>query len=152
MIAKTQTLEGVTSLQSDGNHIIMWDLENCNLKQAEKTLTEIQKKYCLSHIYIASDNQNSYRAWCFSKIDFNTFLKILVESLSILDYNFFYYTVKRRKATLRTGSKKGRPAQKVVSVLESYCYPIPIEESIVEKVVYDTGLQKRGISLLIGGE
>ena len=72
MAAKTQTLEGVTSLQKDGSHIVMWDLENCTLKQAEKTLSKIQKKYCLSHIYIVSDNQNSYRAWCFSKVDFET--------------------------------------------------------------------------------
>lgn len=152
MIAKTQTLEGVTSLQSDGNHIVMWDLEKCTLKQAEKTLTEIQKKYRLSHIYISSDNQHSYRAWCFSKVSFEIFLKILLDSLSILDYNFFYYTVKRRKATLRTSSKKGRPAQKVVSVLQSYYSPIPFKNSFVEKVVYDTGLQKRGISLLLGGD
>ena len=150
MIAKTQTLEGVTSLQSNNKHIVMWDLENCTLKQATKTLTKIQKKYCLSNIYIVSDNQNSFRAWCFNKVDFNIFLKILVDSLSILDYNFFYYTVKRKKATLRTGSKNGRPAQKVVSVLKSY--PMSIADSVVEKVVYDTGLQKRGISLLLGGD
>ena len=150
MIAKTQTLEGATSLQPNGRHIIMWDLENCTLRKAEKTLTDIQNKYRLSHIYIVSDNENSYRAWCFSKVEFTTFLKILVDSLSILDYNFFYYTVKRKKATLRTGSKKGRPAQKLVSVIKSY--PIPFDQSVVEKVVYDTGLEKRGVSLLLGGD
>lgn len=152
MIAKTQTLEGVTSLQADGSHIVMWDLENCTLQKAEKTLKKIQRKYRLSNVYIASDVEGSYRAWCFSKVDFGTFLKILVESLSILDYNFFYYTVKRKKATLRTGSKKGRPIQRVVSVLQSYYSPISTENSSVEKVVYDTGLQKRGISLLLGDD
>jgi hypothetical protein len=150
MIAKTQTLEGVSSLQADGKHIIMWDLEKCTLQQAEKTLNKIQKKYQLSNIYISSDFEKSYRAWCFSKVSFEIFLKILVDSLSILDYNFFYYTVKRKKATLRTSSKKGRPAQKVVSVIESYS--IPLGESVVERVVYDTGLQKRGVSILLGGE
>ena len=150
MIAKTQTIEGVTSLQKDGTHVPMWDLENCTLQQAEETLRKIQMKYCLSNIYLSSDCEQSYRAWCFSKVRFEIFLKILVDSLSILDYNFFYYTVKRRKATLRTGSKKGRPAQKVVSVLQSYY--LPFNSSVVEKVVYDTGLEKRGISLLLGGE
>ena len=131
-------------------YVYQWDLENCTLKQAEKILTKIQKKYCLSHIYLASDNQNSFRAWCFSKVNFETFLEILVCSLSILDHNFFYYTVKRRKATLRTGNKKGRQAQNVVDVLRSF--PVPFVDSVVEKVVYDTGLEKKGISLLIGGD
>jgi hypothetical protein len=150
MIAQTQTLEGVTSLQKDKKHIVMWDLENCTLQQAEKTLEKIQRKYRLSHIYIASDSEGSYRAWCFSKVSFGKYLSILVDSLSILDYKFFYYTVKRRKATLRTSAKKGRPPQRVVSVV--YSYPVPMPKSTVEKVVYDTGLEKRGISLMLGGD
>ena len=106
MIAKTQTLEGVTSLQKDGSHIVMLDLEKCKLEQVENVLGRVQKKYGLSDIFIVSDCENSYRAWCLSKVDFVTFLKILVDSLSILDYNFFYYTVKRKKATLRTSPKR----------------------------------------------
>ena len=150
MIAKTQTLEGVTSLQKDGNHIVMWDLEKSGLEQVENVLGKVQEKYGLSDIFIVSDCENSYRAWCLSKVDFVTFLKILVDSLSILDYNFFYYTVKRKKATLRTSPKKGRPSQNVVSVL--YSYSSSFDESIVEKVVYDTGLEKRGFSLLLGDD
>jgi hypothetical protein len=57
MLAKTQTLEGVTSLQPDGAHIVMWDLENCTLEQSEETLRKVQRKYGLSHIYIASDSE-----------------------------------------------------------------------------------------------
>jgi len=34
-----------------------------------------------------------------------------------------------------------------VSVLESYFVPIPKE---VEMVVYDTGIEKRGLSILLG--
>jgi hypothetical protein len=37
MFSETQTLEGITSLQSDSNHIIMFDLENCSLNEAEET-------------------------------------------------------------------------------------------------------------------
>lgn len=45
-------------------------------------------------------------AWCFSKVDFaRFFLSILVDSLSILDYSFFNFAVKRKKATLRTGAR-----------------------------------------------
>jgi hypothetical protein len=148
MIAKTQTLEGVTSLQPDRTHIIMWDLENCTLIQAEETLRNVQKRYGLSHIYIASDNEGSYRAWCFSRVSFKMFLHILLDT-EHLDPIFFDYTVKRKKATLRTSNKRNRLPQKLVSILESY--PLPIPETW-EKVTYDTGLVKRGRSILLGGD
>ena len=146
MLARTQRLEGMTSLQPDGKHIIMWDLENCSLKQAKETLRKLQGKYCLSEVFIVSDSQGSYRAWCFSKVDFKTFLKILLET-EFLDWNFFYWTVTRGKATLRTNNKKNRASQRVVSVLKSYPDSFP---SSCEKVVYDTGLAKRGLTVLLG--
>jgi hypothetical protein len=126
----------------------MWDLEKCTEQEAEQTLIKVQKKYHLSHIYIVSDVEGSYRAWCFTKVDLKKFLHILLDT-NHLDSNFFYYTVKRRKATLRTRTKKGRPKQQVVSILKSYSVPIPVN-SKVEMVTYDTGLEKRGFSLLIG--
>jgi hypothetical protein len=146
MVAKTQRLEGVSSLQKDGKHIVMFDLEKCSLKQAEKTLRRVQRKYHLSDIFIVSDVEKSYRAWCYSKVEFVTFLKILLD-VKFLDWNFFYWTVKRGKATLRTSAKKGRQPQRVVSVLRSYSVPIP---NSCEKVVYDTGLTKRGFTVLLG--
>jgi hypothetical protein len=148
MVAKTQTLEGVTSLQPDGKHIVLWDLENCTLKQAEETLRNAQIKYGLSHIYIASDAKGSYRAWCFSKVEYKTLLHILLDT-EYLDPVFFDYTVKRKKATLRTSNKQGRLPQKLVSVLESYLAQIP---ETWEMVTYDTGLVKRGRSILLGGD
>jgi hypothetical protein len=146
MIAKTQRLEGVSSLQRDGKHIVMFDLENCSLAQTEETLRDVQRKYHLSDIFIVSDTEKSYRAWCYSKVDFVTFLKILLD-VEFLDWNFFYWTVKRGKATLRTSAKKGREPQSVVSILKSYYAPIP---NSCEKVVYDTGLTKRGFTILLG--
>ena len=146
MLSETQTLEGITSLQPDGKHIIMWDLEGCSREQAEETLRKVQQKNNLSHIFIVSDAEGSYRAWCFSKVDLNTFLKILLDT-DFLDWNFFYFTVKRRKATLRLSKKKNRPPQELVSVLESYPIPIPEE---VEKVIYDTGVEKRGFTVFLG--
>ena len=106
----------------------------------------MQKKYCLSHIFIVSDIERSYRAWCFSKVDLKTYLKILLDT-DFLDWNFFYWTVKRGKATLRTSNKKNREPQKIVSVLESYPVPIPVQ---FEKVIYDTGIEKRGLTVLLG--
>ena len=146
MISESQTLEGLTSLQPNGKHFIFWDLENCSLEQAEKTLRKVQKQYCLSNIFITSDIDRSFRAWCFSKVDFKIYLKILLDT-DYCDWNFFYWTVKRGKATLRTTNKKNREPQKIVSVLESY--PIPIPETW-EKVVYDTGIEKRGLTVFLG--
>jgi hypothetical protein len=146
MIAKSQTLEGVTSLQKDGSHIVMWDLEKCSLKEAEKTLKKVQRRFRLSDIYITSDMQGSYRGWCYSKVDFRRYLEILLKT-KFLDWNFFYWTVVRGKATLRTSNKKNRPPQRVVSVLESFPAPFP---SSCQKVVYDTGLTKRGLAILLG--
>jgi hypothetical protein len=148
MLAKTQTLEGVTSLQPDGTHIVLWDLENCTLEQAEETLRNVQMKYGLSHIYIVSDAEGSYRAWCFSRVGYEILLHILLD-IEHLDLIFFDYTVKRKKATLRTSNKKDRPSQELVSVLESYPASIP---ETWEKVIYDTGLVKRGRSILLGGD
>jgi hypothetical protein len=148
MLAKTQTLEGVTSLQTDGTHIVMWDLENCTLEQAEDTLRKAQRKYELSHIYVVSDVEASYRAWCFSKVDYET-LRSILRDTNYLDPMFFEYTERRKKATLRTSNKKDRPPQELVSILESYPTSIP---ETWEKVTYDTGLVKRGRSILLGGD
>jgi hypothetical protein len=146
MLSETQTLEGITSLQKDGKHIVMFDLENCSLEQAKETLRIVQRKYGLSDIFIVSDKDRSFRAWCYSKVDFKTYLKILLD-VDYLDYNFFYWTVQKSKATLRTNNKKNRQPQKIVSVLQSY--PVSIPESC-EKVIYDTGVQKRGLTVFLG--
>jgi hypothetical protein len=149
MLAKTQTIEGVSSLQNDGTHLPMWDLENCTLTKAEEILRNVQSKYGLSNIYVVSDFERSYRAWCLSKVSFKTFLAILVDSIEILDYCFLYYTVRRRKATLRTSTKKDRSQQQVISVLHSYFSPIPNK---MQQVIYDTGLEKRGFTIMVGGK
>lgn len=148
MLSNTQPLEGVTSLLKNGKHIIMFDLEGCSLEEAKETLMKVQISYNLSDIFIVSDKERSYRAWCFKPVDLKTYLKILLDT-DYVDWNFFYYTVKRKKATLRLSSKKNRPKQDVVFVLKSYSVST-IPERIPEKVVYDTGIEKRGISILLG--
>lgn len=75
-----------------------------------------------------------------------TLLHILLDT-DYVDYNFFYYTVKRRKATLRTSNKKDREPQRVVSVLLSYPASIP---NRMQRVIYDTGYVKRGKTILLG--
>lgn len=150
MFAKTQTLKGKTSLipDSNGKHILMWDLENCTEEESDETLRKCQTSYSLSNIYKFSDIERSYRAWCFNRVDLNTLLKILLDT-DYVDPLFFYHTVKRKKATLRNPNcnKKDRPKQELVSVLKSYWLPPPKK---FEEVIYDTGVVKRGLSILLG--
>ena len=149
MFSETQTLEGITSLQKDGKHIILFDLDGFALQEVEDILLRVQVSYSLSDIFITSDRNRSFRAWCFSRVDFYTFLEILIYVVKrgYLDYNFFWWTVNKSKATLRTNNKKDRPPQKVVSVLRSYSVPIPAS---VEMVTYDTGVKKRGLTVFLG--
>jgi hypothetical protein len=44
---------------------------------------------------------------------------------------------------------KNRLKQELVSVLESYPMPIP---ELPEMVISDTGIEKRGLSILLGDE
>ncbi len=149
--AHVQTLEGITSLipNSNGKHIILWDIEGCTLEECKEALRKVQKKYDLSDIFIVSDAERSFRAYCYNQVDFKTYLKILLDT-DYLDEIFFEYTVRRKKATLRTNSKKGRPKQKVVAILMSYGVVIP--KGKAEKVIYDTGVEKEGLSIILGGE
>lgn len=147
MLSDTQTIEGVTSLQSDGKHIIMWDLDDCDLEEATLALRRIQREFSLSNIYIFSDAKGSYRAWCFNHVSFWTYIHILTSMPEkMIDYNFLWWTVERGKATLRTSNKQGRPPQKLVRVLESYPHPIP---KVMEKATYDTGVDREGINILL---
>jgi hypothetical protein len=116
MLARSQRIEGITSQVYDKNgkptnfHYPMWDLEGKNIEETKKTLKKVQIRYGLGNIYLTSDNHGkTYRGWCFSIVTFETYIKILVDSLSVIDYGFFYYTIKRKEATLRLSQKEGRP-------------------------------------------
>ena len=148
MVSKTQTLEGITSkVSKEGNlHIPMWDLENCSLRKAQKSLSFVQNKYALSDIIIISDSIGSYRAISFAPVDLKTFLKILLDT-DFLDWNFFYWTVLRSKATVRLSNKINRKPQQIIEVLKSYPSQIPER---FERVAYDTGIDKKGVNLIYG--
>jgi hypothetical protein len=151
MLAQHQTLEGISSLVGKHKglrlHIVLWDLEKCSLEEAKTTLKKVQKDYGLSDIFIVNDGYpRTFRAWCFSIVPLRLFLRILIDT-QYIDYSFLYYTFRRQKATIRTSRKKDRLNQKVVACLKSYHMPIPTN---FQKVTYDTGLVKRGRTILIG--
>lgn len=152
MISASQSLEGIMSRVSDnpkgGLHIILLDLEGCELPKVIEALKEIQRKYQLSDFWITSDAPKSFRAWCFSVRPWTTYLRIMLDLIDggILDYNFFFWSVKRGSATLRTSNKVNRQPQEVVAYLPSPFEKASVPEKLT-KVVYDTGLEKRGLTL-----
>ena len=149
MISKTQTLKGITSkvIDEPNKHYIFWDLENCTLEQAKETLQDVQYEFKLGNIFILSDIDKSFRAFCYSKRYFRKYLHILL-STKYLDYNFFYWTVQRGYSTLRTSCKQNRKSQDLLYIINGY------EDALIPKkmiqVIYDTGIIKKGKALILG--
>ena len=151
MVSETQTLHGVTSLLANGNHYPFFDVDNCSLDLAETELGKIQVSYGLSNIYITSDKERSFRGWCYSQVKFTEYLRMQLDLIDsgLLDYNFFWWTVRQGKSTLRCNRKKNRPYQELASTLHSYYVPIP-KTGLVTQAIYDTGIQKRGFTIFLG--
>ena len=145
MVSVSQTIEGITSKVGENKHFLLWDIEDkkLSLDDVIRSLSFIQNFYQLSDIYITSDKENSYHAFCFNIVDFKTFLRILLDT-NYVDWNFIYWTVQRGKATMRMSMKKDRLPQKIEYILRSYKLSIPKQ---MEKVIYDTGIEKEGIIL-----
>lgn len=143
MIAKTQKLEGITSKVGKDEHIILWDLDNCNLSEAIESLTRTQDKYNLSDIAIFSDRENGFCAICYTVIPFMRMLRILVDT-DYIDEGFIGYTAKRFKATLRTRRKDGRGKMEVKYIIKSFPARPPIK---LERILYDTGIVKEGVNI-----
>ena len=122
----------------------MFDLDDCTLEEAERSLAFVQSEYDLGDIYVFSDKVGSYRAVCLTCVSLRDLLSILLDT-RYLDWVFFDWAVRRKKATIRTGPKVGRPPSRMVSVLRARAEPPP--ESFTG-VVFDTGIIKKGISLI----
>lgn len=155
MISRTQRLRGFNSLVQRGasipesRHIIMWDLENCTLKEACTELEEIRDKFNLGVIYVVGDVPRSYRAWCFTQVSFMRLLDILIHT-RFVDWNFIYWTFHRAKSTLRITNKEGREPQRILATIgDGYARVEPIPDTL-QYVTYDTGKQKKGMTFLIG--
>jgi len=148
LFAKTQRLEAISTLLPSGKHFILADVENCSIEEVIDEAKYVQRKHGLSHMYIYSDAERSFRIFCYSLVDYKTLLKILLD-FKHLDMIFFAYTVRRKKATLRISQKENRSSPKLVKVLETY--PVPFPEQ-VQQVFYDTGVMKKGISFTLGDD
>lgn len=143
MIARTQTLAGISSRVGYDRNIILWDLDSCTLKEATAALEKVQQKYGLSDIYIFGDRNTGFNAACFTVVSYIQLLRILIET-DYIDNGFISYTAKRLKATLRMSPKEGRSKMEIKHTLFSYYAPIPED---LETVIYDTGLVKDGLTV-----
>ena len=146
MLSSTQRLSGITNKIDKDKFFIMWDMENCSLPDCIGSLKNIQEKYNLGEIFITSDIEKSYHGYCFDIVTFRRFLSIVCET-KFCDWNFIRWSVVRGQATLRTSKKRNRDRQKVVAILKGHHNKI-IENPI--RVIYDTGINKRGMVLNIG--
>ena len=151
MYSDTQTCEGIGSLVLDSNnlHYPFFDIEKCGLNEAKSGLVKIQVSYGLPDIAITSDKERSFHGLCFAQVKWTDYLRMQLDLLDmgLLDYNFFYWTVFKNMGTIRTGFKQNRSALKIVDFLYSYPVPYPAR---IRRVIYDTGLQKRGLTVFLG--
>jgi hypothetical protein len=141
LLMKIQQVKGIANRvvgERDKYHIF-WDIEDCTLEQATETLSDVQYRHHLADIYLTSDKENSFRAWCFSKRPFIEYLMILLET-KYVDWAFTKWTVNRHKSVLRTSRKSNRPKQDVVAVLKGY-EPYELPKRITLEF-YETGLEK----------
>jgi len=155
MLSKTQTLAGITSKvvtepEEKHLHYVFFDLEGRTLTLAEvvQKLRKIQRDFKLGDISIFNDAKGSYRAFCWSKRPWITYLHILIHSFPQLDYGFWVWTVRRGSATLRVSNKVGRSPQKLVKVLRGYEHAVVPQKLCY--VCYDTGIEKKGRLIELG--
>lgn len=145
LISATQTLKGLTSRIGEDKHIILWDLEDCTQHECLTTLKNIQLYYRLGQIYVLSDKNLSYRAICFTKVNYMTMLKILINT-DFIDSGFIQYTVQHGEATLRMTKKFNRDEQDLICIIPSEYRRDKIPKNL-ETVIYETGLIKRGVNI-----
>lgn len=151
MFSRTQQLNGIMSRLPNGNHVIFFDSIDCDLNKLKEMWLPIQKRHNLSNCYILSDKENSFRIWCFNQVSFQELLIILLEAKPLMDWSFYVWTVNRGYATIRTSNKVNREQQKIIDVLESYYISMPMAlKQITNKVIYETGIEKRGLNILLG--
>jgi hypothetical protein len=120
-------------------------MEECIKDQALNALKYVQDYYRLGQIYLLSDKAQSFGAICFTKVDYMTMLKIIINT-EYVDKGFVNFTAQHGKATLRMTRKYNRPERKLECVLCSPYRRDRINHKI-EMVLYDTGLVKRGVAI-----
>lgn len=118
---KCYTVKGVTSVCKDGKHIILWDFDQIDLIKDNlvQKLSNIQKQFSLSNIYIFKSSHNNYHAYCLKKFPFREMYKIICMTPDT-DPNFLIWTARRFKTTLRTTPKEKNHPLKFLRFIRGY--------------------------------
>lgn len=146
MLSSTQRLYGITNKIGKDKYFILWDMEDCTLEECLNELNKIQYIHSLGEIFITSDHERSFHAWCYNIVNFRKFLSIVCDT-KYCDWNFIRWSVVRGQATIRTSQKKNRPKQRLVATIWGKHNEIVQSPN---RVIYDTGIDKRGMVLQIG--
>jgi len=108
---------GVNSRLPDGQHILMWDFDDVDLKTVRDSLLIVQQQYLLPNIYILQTNDHNYIAYCFRAYPWRKAVEIIAAT-PFYDWNHFKYGIYRGYFTLRVTPKCGREPR-LVEVLRS---------------------------------
>lgn len=142
-IGHVQVVTGVSSKVGPNRHNVFWDFDDTPLDSVEWLLTIAQRNFDLGEIYIFSDKPRSYRAVCYSVVDFKKLLEILVTTPRVDDV-FIIKTAQKGQATIRLSDKLGRGPPAIVSKIPGRHEPLPNNLSVWR---YETGVDKRVINL-----
>lgn len=98
---------GITSLTTEGKHILMWDFDERSKEVVETSLLKVQAKYNLPSIVLVRSRYDElhWHGYCFVAGDQSLLFKIIDNTLGI-DPSFVALTKRYGFATLRVTSKQ----------------------------------------------
>lgn len=143
---RVQTVKGVNSNLLDGNHCIMFDVDDCNIRTLEQELVSLQEYYNLGRALIFSTGRaDSYHVYFLNRVSWRQAVMVAV-SCRYVDLKHIQFSLKRGHFTLRISSKKNRKIE-LVSVIESK-HPSDItKEDFSSFVIYETASKLKTIDV-----
>jgi hypothetical protein len=144
-LVQFQKLEGALTQVTPGDlqhHYIFWEFDGHPIEAVIHSLREIQRAWDLSDIYITNDGrEKSFGAWCFTVLDLQDYIHLLLETKGI-DYEWIWWTHRRKAGCLRYSRKTGRPAApQVIAMIPSYSVEIPKKQDWILNH-YEAGVEK----------
>lgn len=106
-LARVIEVEGVNSLLSDGNHILMWDFDRMSIEEVKRQLLQVQRRNVLPRIVIVQTaaEGDRYHAYCLARCSLQRAASIVASTPGV-DGNFFKWGVYRGRFTLRLSAKR----------------------------------------------
>ena len=96
---------GLNSTLIDGNHMPMWDFDNVPIQKVREALREVQNRYNLPTIRIASSGRkDGWLALCLKRVDWKTEIAIIA-STKYVDADYVKFGIYRGHFTIRITPK-----------------------------------------------